>query len=75
MDYVATYPDDGILFRKFDMILVAHVDAGFLNESKARIRASAHIFLSENDPKQKLNGPVLTIAHIIKTVMASAVEA
>ena len=46
LDYVATYPDDGILFRKSDMILAAHADAGFLNESKARSRAGAHIFLS-----------------------------
>ena len=75
LDYVATYPDDGILFRKSDMILAAHLDAGFLNESKSRSRAGAHIFLSENEPKPKLNGPVLTIAHIIKTLMASAAEA
>ena len=32
LDYFATYPDDGILFRKSDMILAAHADAGFLNE-------------------------------------------
>ena len=75
LNYVATYPDDGILLRKSDMILVAHADAGFLNESRARIRAGAHMFLSENYPKPKLNGPVLKIAKIIKTVMASADEA
>ena len=74
LDYVATYPDDGILFRKSDMILAAHADAGFLNESKSRSRAGAHIFLSENMPKPKLNGPVLIISQIIKTVMASAAE-
>ena len=34
LDYVATYPDDGIMFRKSDMILAAHADAGFINESK-----------------------------------------
>ena len=44
--YVATYPNDGILFRKSDMILAAHADAGFLNESRAKSRAGAHIFLS-----------------------------
>ena len=33
LDYVATYPNDGILFRKSDMIIVAHAVAGFLNES------------------------------------------
>ena len=75
LDYVATYPDDGILFRKSDMILASHADAGFLNESRARSRAGAHIFLSENEPKPKLNGPILTISQIIKTVMALAEEA
>ena len=75
LNYVTTYPDDGILFLKSDMILAAHADAGFLNKSKARIRAGAHIFLSENEPKPKINGPVLMITRIIKTVMASAAEA
>ena len=75
LDYVTIYPNDGILFRKSDMILAVHVDAGFLNESRARSRAGTHIFLSENEPKPKLNGPILTIAQIIKTVMASAAEA
>ena len=75
LDYVATYPDGGILFRKSDMILAAHADAGFPNESRARSRSGAYIFLSENEPKPKLNGPVLTIAQIIKTVMESAAEA
>ena len=75
IDYVDTYPDDDIIYRKIDMILEAHAYVGFLNESKARSRAGAHIFLSENDPKAKLNGPVLTIAKIIKNVMTSAAEA
>ena len=75
LDYVATYSNDGILFRKRNMILVAHADAGFLNESISRSRAGAHILLSENEPKPKLNGPVLKISQIIKTVMASSAEA
>ena len=29
LDYMATYPNDGILFRISDMILEAHADAGF----------------------------------------------
>ena len=32
LDYVATYLDDDILFRKSDVILEVHADAGFLNE-------------------------------------------
>ena len=70
-----TYPNDGIFFKKGDMILAAHDDAGFLNESRDISRAGAYIFLPENEPKQKLNGKILTIAKIIKTVMASAAEA
>ena len=74
LDYVATYPNDGILFQNSYMILVAHAEAGVLNESKSRRRAGTHILLSENEPKQKLNGPVLTIGQIMKNVMASAAE-
>ena len=66
IDYAATYPDDGILFRKIDMILAVHADAVFLNESKACNRAGAHIFLSESDPNTKLNVPVLNIVQIVK---------
>ena len=72
LDYVATYPDNGILFLASDMILAAHTDAGFLKESKACSRVGSHILLSENDPKPKLNGPILTISQIIKYAMASA---
>ena len=61
--------------EKDDIILEAHEYAVSLNESRARSRAGAHIFLSENEPKPKLNGPILTIAQIIKTVMALAAEA
>jgi hypothetical protein len=56
------------------MILCAHADAGFLNESQSCSRAGARIFLSENDPFPCFNGTVLSIAQIIKFVMASAVE-
>ena len=32
LEYVATYPDDGTLFRKNDMILSAHAYAVFINK-------------------------------------------
>ena len=57
------------------MILAEHADAGFINESKTRRRADAYMFLSEYEPKPKLNGTLLTITQIIKTVMALADEA
>jgi len=74
LDYVATYPADGIVYRSSDMILCAHADVGFLNETNSRSRAGAHIFLSENDPFPRFNGAILSIAQIIKFVMASAAK-
>jgi hypothetical protein len=56
------------------MILCAHADAGFLNETNSCSRAGAHIFLSENDPFPRFNGAILSIAQIIKFVMASAAK-
>ena len=75
LDYCATYPSDGIVYRASDMVLCAHSDAGFHNEANARSRAGAHIFLAEDDAVPRWNGPVLTVAQIIKFVMSSAAEA
>jgi hypothetical protein len=74
LDYVATYPSDGIIYQSSDMVLCAHLDARFLNKTNSRSRAGAHIFLSENEPFLRFNGAVLSIAQIIKFVMASATE-
>eukprot|EP00804_Cyclotella_cryptica_P003921 CCRYP_016106-RA/>CCRYP_016106-RA protein AED:0.11 eAED:0.25 QI:0/0/0/1/0.2/0.16/6/0/1395 len=75
LDYVATYPNDGITYRASSMILAAHSDASYLTEPGSRSRGGAHIFLSEGDPVPRHNMPVLTISQIIKYVMASAAEA
>ena len=75
LDYCATYPNNDMVYRSRDMILCAHSDAGFHNESRGRSRSGAHIFLAEDEPIPKWNGPVLTIAQIIKFVMALASEA
>ena len=45
LDFVATYPDNGILFRKSYMILAAHADTWFLNKSRPRSISGDHIFL------------------------------
>jgi hypothetical protein len=75
LDYCATYPNNGILYRSSNIVLATHSDAGFANETKSRSRAGAHIFLSENDPIPRWNGPVLTIAQIMKYVVSLAAEA
>ena len=75
LDYCATYPNDGITYRSSDMTLCGHSDAGFNNESGSRSRAGAHIFLSEDDTFPRWNGPVLSIAQIMKYILSSAAEA
>ena len=75
LDYVATYPTDGITYRASSMVLTAHLDASFLTKPGSRSRAGAHIFLSDDDPVPRNNGPVLSISQIIRFVMASAAEA
>jgi hypothetical protein len=74
LDYVATYPNDGIVYPASNMILCAHADAGFLNETNSCSRAGAHIYFLENDPFLQINGAILSIAQIIKFVMASAAK-
>ena len=49
LDYCATYLDDGIIYQSSNMILAGHSDVGFNNETRARRRSGAHIFLSENE--------------------------
>ena len=75
LDYIATYPNDGITYRASNMVLAAHSDASFLTEPGSCSRAGAHIFLSENDPIPRNNGPTLTLSTMVKFVMASAAEA
>ena len=75
LDHVATYPSDGITFKASNMILAAHSDASYLSESKARSRAGAHIFLSNNDPIPQNNGPVLSISAVLRSVYGSVAEA
>ena len=74
LDHVATYPDYEIIYRASDMILAAHSDTGLNNDSKARSRAGADIFLSEDEPTPKRNGAVLAIAQIMKLAMSLVAE-
>ena len=75
LDYVTTYPNYGIIYCASNIVLAAHADDGFHNESKGCSRSGEHIYLSDNYPKLRCNGNVLTIAQIIKFVMTSAEEA
>ena len=48
--YCATYPDDGILYRSSNMILVGHSDADFNNETRALSRSGDHFFCLKTNP-------------------------
>lgn len=56
------------------MVLCAHKDAGYLNATKYRSQAGEHIMLRWNDYINFFNGPILTIAQLIKFVMSSAAK-
>ena len=57
------------------MALCGHSDTAHLEKTSVRSRAGAYIFLLEDDAVPRLNGPVLTVAQIIKFVMSLAAEA
>ena len=75
LDYMATQEPAVLTYRKSDMILAVHSDAGYLNEENARSRAGGHHFLSEDVPFPPNNGAIHNVATIIKSVMTSAAEA
>eukprot|EP00804_Cyclotella_cryptica_P023552 CCRYP_018913-RA/>CCRYP_018913-RA protein AED:0.17 eAED:0.19 QI:0/0/0/1/0.25/0/5/0/1080 len=74
LDFVATQDPAVLTYRKSVMVLAAHSDASYLNESAARSRAGGHHFLSENVKHPPNNGAILNVAEIIKAVMSSASE-
>jgi len=58
------------------MKLAAYSDASYLSEPNAQSRAGGHCFLSNNAKIPANRGAILnSIAHIIKYVMPSAMEA
>ena len=75
LDYLASQEDAIMTFQKSDKKLVAHIDSGYLNEPKARIRAGGHFYMSNSSLFSPINGYVITFHQIIKAVMLSAVEA
>jgi hypothetical protein len=75
LDYLALHPNDGITYKRSNMILCAHSDASYLSETKSRSVAGAHIFLSNDDPIPQSNGPVQSSSTVLRSVYASAGEA
>ena len=74
LDYIVTYPNYGITYRTRSMVLTGHYNTSFLNETKARSRAEAHIFIPKDVPIPSNNYPLLTLSQIIKFAMSSAAK-
>ena len=82
MDYLYTYPNAVIRYKKSKMILYVDSDAAYLVLPKARSRVAGHYFLgdapppSPNRPNHKTtNGPIHTICKGLRHVASSAAEA
>ena len=75
LEYLATYPNDGITYRFSNMVLATHSNAAHLNETRACSRSGSHIFSYNNYPTPRKNVPVLSLAQIINVVMSSSSEA
>jgi hypothetical protein len=75
LDYLATHPDATIRYHASNMILHIHSDASYLSVSNARSRLRGLFFLGNQSPEQdKLNGSILNVAVVIKSVVTSAAE-
>ena len=75
LNYCATHPDATIRYHASDMILHVHTDASYLSEPEAKSRYGGFHFLGDKDNYTKLNGPILSLAKMIKNVVSSAAEA
>ena len=75
LDYLAMQDKAVLTYHVSDMVLVAHSNASYLSEPKARSRAGSHFFLSSITDIPPNNGATLNIANMIKNVMASATKA
>jgi hypothetical protein len=75
LDYLATHPDATIRYHASGMILHIHSDASYLSVSNTRSRLGGLFFLGNKSPEQdKLNGSILNVASVIKSVVSSAAE-
>jgi hypothetical protein len=75
LDYLATHPDATIRYYASAMILHIHSDASYLSVSNARSRLGGLFFLGNKSHKDETpNGSILSVAAVIKNVVASAAE-
>jgi hypothetical protein len=75
LDYLVTHPDATIRYHASNMILHIHSDTSYLSVSNARSRLGGLFFCRDKPPQEDtLNGSILNVASVIKSVVASAAE-
>jgi hypothetical protein len=83
LNYCAIHPDATLCYHGSGMVLHIDSDASDMSMPKARSRVDGHHYLSSNsrDPTKAPttnpppNGPIHTVCHKLRNVMASAAEA
>jgi hypothetical protein len=75
LNYLATQEDVVLSYHTSNMVLAVHSNASYLSKLKAQSQVGGHFFLSTNTTVPPNNGAILNIAHIIKNIMSSAIEA
>eukprot|EP00957_Ditylum_brightwellii_P030257 2290921-Ditylum_brightwellii.AAC.1 len=72
-DYAATNPVAIIQFRWSNIILCIHSNASYLSEKKVGSQGAGYFYLGE-EKEDTINGAVLVMSKILKTVMASVAK-
>jgi hypothetical protein len=77
LNYMATHPDAIIRYYASGIILHIHSNASYLTAPEACSCAGGHFYLSDKPGNQPApnNGPVHSLAKIMKNIMSSAAEA
>jgi hypothetical protein len=82
LDYLSTYPNPSITFKRSDMILWISSDSSYQSVSKSRSRVGGYHFLGNTyDPKKDMNiqrslinAPIHVEASILRNIMSAASE-
>jgi len=82
LDYMSTYPDPSITYKKSDMVLWVSSDSSYQSVSKSRSRVGGYHFLGNKPNNMKdvsiqrtfINAPIHVEASILRHVMGAASE-
>ena len=74
LDCTASQENAVLKYHASDMILAAHIDAGYYSELGARSRAGGHFCMPNNAVVPPNNGSIHNVVQIIKAVISSVAK-